>query len=221
MPSRKWPEAVKRFTDIVISATLLIATAPIVFAAILTLTLTSPGPVFYLGKRCGKDEKQFTCFKLRTMHVNPDAILREKGLSSISQDGRLLVFDDDPRIGKVGRCLRKFSIDELPQLWNVLSGEMSLIGPRPLPLSMLDRFPQIRALRSVVRPGISGLWQIRNRQKNASVLDMVDDDLEYIRTFSLTLDLKIAWATIPKIIEPPGGEGQPRKVDELNSGESV
>jgi len=198
----EWPSAIKRFIDIVISLTLLVATAPIVLIAIFAIAVTSKGPVFYLGKRYGARERQFTCFKLRTMHLNQGALLHEKGLNSLGANGRLLVFNDDPRIGRVGRFLRRFSIDEVPQLLNVLAGDMSLIGPRPLPPSMLEGFPEIRAMRSVVRPGISGLWQVRHRKKNASVLDMLEDDLEYIRTFSLSLDLKIAWATLPKIIEP-------------------
>jgi lipopolysaccharide/colanic/teichoic acid biosynthesis glycosyltransferase len=143
------------------------------------------------------------------MHVNHEAILKGMGLNNLGEDGRLLVFDNDPRIGKVGQCLRKFSIDELPQLWNVLWGDMSLIGPRPLPLAMLQDFPEVRAMRSGVRPGISGLWQVRHRTKNASVLDMVDDDLEYIRNFSLRLDLEIALATLPRIIEPSPRKSSP------------
>jgi lipopolysaccharide/colanic/teichoic acid biosynthesis glycosyltransferase len=185
------------------------ATAPLVLIAMLAIRVSSRGPVFYFGKRCGLGDTQFTCLKLRTMHVNHDAILKKMGLNNLGADGRLLVFDHDPRIGAVGRCLRKFSIDEIPQLLNVLAGDMSLIGPRPLPPSMLQDFSEIRAMRSVVRPGISGLWQVRHRQKNASVLDMVNDDLEYIRDFSLSLDFKIALATIPRIIEPSRAERQP------------
>jgi exopolysaccharide production protein ExoY len=208
-PRRLWSGAIKRLIDIVVSFALLVVTAPLVLTAMLAILVTSRGPVFYLAKRCGLRDTQFTCFKLRTMHVHHEAILKETGLNNVAGDGRLLVFENDPRIGTVGRFLRKFSVDEIPQLLNVLAGDMSLIGPRPLPPSMLQDFPEVHAMRSVVRPGISGLWQIRHRQKNASVLDMVNDDLEYIRNFSLSLDFQIALATIPRIIEPSRTERQP------------
>jgi lipopolysaccharide/colanic/teichoic acid biosynthesis glycosyltransferase len=158
--------------------------------------------MFYIAKRCGAGGKPFACFKLRTMHVDQEKILRTHGLTAVGWHGTLLVFDDDPRITNIGKWLRKLSIDELPQLWNVVRGDMSLIGPRALAVSMLEDFPRIKSARSVMRPGITGLWQIRRRTKNATVASMVLDDMEYIQRFNLFLDLKIAILTIPKIIEP-------------------
>ncbi|MDR5763539.1 sugar transferase, partial [Caballeronia sp. LZ035] len=107
-----------------------------------------------------------------------------------------------PRIGRLGGLLRRLSIDELPQLINVLRGDMSLIGPRALVISMLADLPDIRQARSVVRPGLTGLWQVRARRKNVSVFDMIDDDLEYIRTFNLLLDVRIAVLTVVRIVGP-------------------
>jgi lipopolysaccharide/colanic/teichoic acid biosynthesis glycosyltransferase len=204
-PSRslKRALAVKRVVDVLAGCALLLAVSPLVLLAAIAIKFSSRGPVFHLGKRCGLGEKQFTCLKLRTMCVDQDRVLAAKGLTNLGTGDRLLILKEDPRITKVGAVLRKFSIDELPQLFNVIRGEMSLIGPRPLVISMLENYPEIRSLRCAMRPGITGLWQVRNRSKNVSVLEMIDDDMEYIRTFHLGLDLKIAMLTLPKILEPP------------------
>lgn len=192
----------KRAIDVSASFLLIVVTAPIICIACIAIVVTSKGPILYRGKRWGLNETQFTCWKLRTMHVDQDAILTAHGLASTGNGDRLLVFKFDPRITPVGNLLRKLSVDELPQLFNVLRGDMSLIGPRPLAISMLENFPQIRAARSVVKPGITGLWQVRHRMKNVSVHDMIDDDLEYIARCSLYTDLKIAVLTVPRLIEP-------------------
>jgi len=200
----------KRVFDIAGSATLLVLTAPLIAGGALATVLSSPGNPFFAAKRWGADDRLFRCFKLRTMHVDQEAILARHGLSDRGAEGRLLVFDRDPRITPVGSFLRKTSIDELPQFWNVLCGEMSLIGPRPLSPYMLEDYPGIRSARGVMRPGISGLWQVRNRMKNASVLDMLEDDGEYLATFDLWLDLKILLATFPRIVEPGVATGGSR-----------
>ena len=171
----------KRAFDIVGSATLLILTAPLIACGAIATLVTSPGNPFFAAKRWGAGDRLFRCLKLRTMHVDQEAILARHGLSDRGTEGRLLVYDRDPRITPVGTFLRKTSIDELPQLWNVLRGEMSLIGPRPLSPYMLEDYPELRSARGVMRPGISGLWQVRNRMKNASVLDMLEDDGEYLQ----------------------------------------
>jgi len=193
---------VKRAVDILVGSALLMATGPLLLLAGLLVALTSKGNMFYMAKRCGMGGKPFTCFKLRTMFLNQEALLRSHGLTAVGRHGTLLVFDADPRITKIGRCLRKLSIDELPQLWNVVRGDMSLIGPRALAVCMLEEFPRINSARSVMRPGITGLWQVRRRMKNATVADMIEDDMEYIQRFTLPLDLKIFMLTFPKIIEP-------------------
>jgi lipopolysaccharide/colanic/teichoic acid biosynthesis glycosyltransferase len=194
----------KRAFDIVGSATLLVLTAPLVFCGAVATIVSSPGNPFFAAKRWGTGDRLFRCFKLRTMHVDQDAILARHGLNDRGPQGRLLLFDRDPRITPVGSFLRKTSIDELPQLWNVLRGDMSLIGPRPLSPYMLEEYAAIRSARGVMRPGISGLWQVRNRIKNASVLDMIEDDGEYLATFDLSLDWRILLATFPRIVEPAG-----------------
>jgi len=197
-----WQLRVKRVLDILGSLLLLLLLAPVILAAAVLVRATSPGPAFYLDLRRGWQGRAFTCFKLRSMRQNGDAILARQGLSNLGEEGRLLIFKDDPRITPVGRIMRKLSIDELPQLLNVLRGDMSLIGPRPLTVSMLTGYDAIDAARSVVRPGLTGLWQVRNRMKNASVLDMVRDDMAYLDGFGLLLDLRIACLTVPRMIEP-------------------
>ena len=192
----------KRAFDIAASATLLVVTAPLIVCGAAATMLSSPGHPFFAAKRWGAGDRLFRCLKLRTMRVDQEALLAKAGLNDRGPQGRLLVFERDPRITPVGAFLRKTSIDELPQLWNVLRGEMSMIGPRPLSPYMLAEYPAVRSARGVMRPGISGLWQIRNRMKNASVLDMLEDDGEYVATFDLRLDLRIALATLPRLLEP-------------------
>jgi len=198
----KFTLTAKRAIDLLIGSLLLVVASPILISAGILITLTSKGGIFYSGPRCGLGGKPFPCFKLRSMYVNQNEILAANQLRSVGEYGTLLVFSSDPRITRVGRWLRKLSIDEFPQLWNVVRGEMSLIGPRALAVSMLEEFPKAKAARSVMRPGITGLWQIRARKKNATVADMIADDVEYIQRFNLLLDLKIAWLTLPKIVEP-------------------
>ena len=164
--------------------------------------LSSGRPILHRAARWGLDESQFICLKLRTMHRDGDAIMKARGLPVTGPAGETLTYDPDPRIVPFGTMFRRLSIDELPQLLNVLRGDMSLIGPRALVISMLADVPDIRRARSVMRPGLSGLWQVRARAKNVSVFDMIDDDLDYIRNFSLWLDLRIAIRTLGRLFGP-------------------
>jgi exopolysaccharide production protein ExoY len=198
--------AVKRGFDVIVSVALLTLAAPVLLLAVIAIRRTSTGAAIYAGQRWGLAESHFPCFKLRSMYVNQNELLARLGRPDRDGDGRLLIYPDDPRITPVGAFLRKTSLDELPQLVNVLRGEMSLVGPRPLATYMMDQFPELRAARSVMRPGITGLWQVRRRMKNANVLDMIDDDLEYIRTYSFWLDLMILIRTIPRMLGPDVAE---------------
>jgi lipopolysaccharide/colanic/teichoic acid biosynthesis glycosyltransferase len=138
------------------------------------------------------------------MYVDEAANLKSQQSSEDRSRGTLLKLQNDPRVTRVGALLRKTSIDELPQLLNVLRGEMSLVGPRPLIIHMLEPFPEIREVRCVMRPGITGLWQIRHREFNTSVMDMIADDAEYIAHFSLLLDLQVLLATPWAVIRGNG-----------------
>jgi exopolysaccharide production protein ExoY len=194
--------AIKRGIDIVGSAGLLLLLSPLLLAAIIAVKLSSPGPAFYIAPRWGRDETSFPCFKLRSMRTDQSAILGQHGLAYASEGGRLLVHRRDPRVTAVGAFLRKYSIDELPQLLNVLRGEMSLVGPRALATALLADYPALRAARGVMRPGISGLWQVSARSKNVTALDMAAEDLDYIERFSLWMDVRILLRTFGAIVEP-------------------
>jgi len=194
--------AVKRALDIVMAASMLILTTPIlVFAAIL-IKLDSPGPVLYVADRVGRKGLKFRCYKLRTMVRGAD---REKeNLRRVNErHGPFFKIEDDPRITKLGRWLRKFSLDELPQLWNVLRGDMSLVGPRPHPVDDCALYSIEHLRRLDVTPGLTGLWQVTAR-RNPSFETNLALDLEYIENWSLGLDLKILLKTIPAVLRADG-----------------
>jgi exopolysaccharide biosynthesis polyprenyl glycosylphosphotransferase len=197
-----WQPAVKRALDVVGALVVIAATLPLWIAAAIAIKLDSPGPVFFVQKRSGRNNRPFSCVKFRTMVVGAEAHLAElRARNEIS--GPVFKLRDDPRLTRVGRVLRKYSIDELPQLLNVLVGQMSLVGPRPpIPQEVRSYEPdQVRRLS--VRPGITGLWQVSGRNRIAFE-DWVRLDLQYIDEWSLWLDLQILVATIPAVL---GGEG--------------
>jgi len=159
-------------------------------------------PIFFKQFRVGFNGELFNCYKFRTMY---DGINYSENCSgSDSELIRLGILDktkNDNRITKVGSFLRKTSIDELPQLFNVLFGKMSIIGPRPLIPFMLEPFPDLKQIRCIVLPGITGLWQVKGRGKNRTVLDMINYDLEYITNVKLKLDIRILFLTIPALFK--------------------
>ena len=194
----------KRAFDIAASSFLLILSAPILVLAILAVMLTSRGPSIFCQWRWGKDQSHFRFFKIRSMYVDQSAKLGVGQSETDKGKGILLKLKNDPRVTSVGKLLRRTSVDELPQLFNVLRGDMSMVGPRPLVLHMMDPFPAIREVRSVIRPGLTGLWQVRSRANNTSVLDMIEYDVEYIAKLSLWLDLKILLATPGELLRGTG-----------------
>jgi exopolysaccharide production protein ExoY len=192
----------KRGFDIAASIFLIALVSPLLAASMLAVRLSSKGPVLFSQLRWGLRESHFTCLKIRSMYL--EQAERPAGYCTSDRPGLLRKMKDDSRVTRIGSILRKTSIDELPQLFNVLHGDMSIVGPRPLMLHMLDPFPEIRAARCVVRPGITGLWQIRNRVHNTSVMDMLADDSEYIACFNLLLDLRILLATPLVVVHGKG-----------------
>lgn len=190
----------KRLMDIVVAGLLLVLLSPLVALACLLVVTTSRGGAFFTAERVGFHGAPFRMRKLRSMYINSAAVLARHGLRERNAGGDFLLHLHDPRITPVGKWLRRTSIDELPQLWHVLTGRMSLVGPRPLPLSMVQTYPQACQTRTLVRPGITGLWQVRARADNVSLFDMLEDDLEYIERFSLWLDLKILVGTLPQVV---------------------
>jgi lipopolysaccharide/colanic/teichoic acid biosynthesis glycosyltransferase len=203
-PASMRPRAyrVKRLMDVTVAGGLLVLFSPF-FAVVAALTkLGSPGPAFYVSWRVGAGEATFPCYKFRTMVVDAD-VQQEELESSNEADGCLFKIKDDPRITPTGRFLRRTSLDELPQLINVLRGEMSLVGPRPLPLRDVARMEVEARPRHAVLPGLTGLWQTGGRS-GLTAADMMRLDMEYIRTWSLGLDLRILWRTVGVVVRGKG-----------------
>jgi lipopolysaccharide/colanic/teichoic acid biosynthesis glycosyltransferase len=206
-PFTHWQEAVKRAVDVSLSLTLIILLLPIFALLALLVRLTSRGPVFYLSRRVGRGGRYFTFYKFRSMHVEgPD---RQLLIKHNEGSDHLFKIRRDPRITPLGRVMRRLSLDELPQLFNVLSGDMSLVGPRPLPAEDLDPdgmstvFMSWAEERAYVRPGITGLWQIRGRSE-LPFGRMVELDTEYIRNWTFSLDLRILLQTPRAVLSGRG-----------------
>jgi lipopolysaccharide/colanic/teichoic acid biosynthesis glycosyltransferase len=192
--------AIKRLMDIVGSFVLIVLLSPVFLLTAAAVRLTSPGPIMYSHKRWGLGQSQFLCFKYRSMRTDQHKIVNLAEVREMEKNGILLKLKKDPRLTPIGSFIRKTSIDELPQLFNVLKGDMSLVGPRPLVLHMMTPYPAIRRVRCMMRPGISGLWQIRAREDNTSVLGMMPYDVEYMLNFRLWSDVKILLATLPAVL---------------------
>jgi Undecaprenyl-phosphate galactose phosphotransferase WbaP len=190
----------KRLSDLFLSTLLLILSVPLLLVIALWIRVTSPGPVFYQHRgRIGRSGRNFGAWKIRTMVLNADEILKEY-LASIpaaqEEWNRDLKLKDDPRIiPGIGRFLRRTSLDELPQLWNVLTGDMSLVGPRPIVLQEIEKYSEFYPLYHRVRPGMTGLWQVSGRN-NTSYEDRVRLDTYYVRNWSLWLDYYILLRTV-------------------------
>jgi lipopolysaccharide/colanic/teichoic acid biosynthesis glycosyltransferase len=191
----------KRILDLVVGSTALILLAPVMVLAAAAIAVTSRGPILFRQVRVGRGERPFMMLKFRTMRANAqtddgrDALQNELS-GSASPDPTTMLFrpSDDPRILPVGRFLRRFSIDELPQLWNVVRGDMSLVGPRPAPPSEVELFPPEQRERHRCPPGLTGLWQVSGRNLVSS-REMLTLDMVYVRNRSLALDLRILLRT--------------------------
>jgi exopolysaccharide biosynthesis polyprenyl glycosylphosphotransferase len=192
----------KRMTDVFGSAAILLLLSPILALIALAIVVDSPGPVFYRAYRMGKKGRKFLCYKFRTMVPNADDM--KEGLRSLNErDGPFFKIANDPRLTRIGGFLRKYSVDELPQLWNVLRGEMSMVGPRPHPLDDVKNYTLEHFRRLDVTPGITCLWQTEARH-DPSFEKNVALDSKYIENWSYLLDLKILLRTIPTILKGTG-----------------
>jgi lipopolysaccharide/colanic/teichoic acid biosynthesis glycosyltransferase len=210
---RRLSDWIKRAIDVVASGMLLVALAPLLLVVAAVVRLTSPGPILFRQLRLGKMGKPFRMLKFRTMHVGAgenthyefiSRFIRESGRIQTTGNDQVFKLVNDPRITPVGRILRKTSIDELPQLWNVLIGEMSLVGPRPpLPYEVRQYAPWHRRRLLEAKPGITGLWQVTGRSRT-TFDEMVRLDLRYARTRSLWTDLRILLRTPGAVA---GGKG--------------
>ncbi|WJD84927.1 sugar transferase [Limosilactobacillus fermentum] len=198
--SRKGYHFVKRLFDIILSTIGLIVLSPIMGIIAYRIKKEDGGPVFYKQVRVGKNEHQFRMYKFRSMIVNADQLL-EKLKNQNEVDGAMFKMKNDPRITKIGHFIREHSLDELPQLVNVLKGDMSLVGPRPPLPSEVKQYTSYDRQRLYVTPGCTGLWQTTERN-NVGFNEMVKLDLEYIQRASLSYDFWIIWKTITIIIKP-------------------
>ena len=192
----------KRALDIVFSALVLIALSPLMLAMAIAIKLDSPGPVLYSSERMGKKGRVFRCMKFRTMVRDAD-LKRADIMHMNERDGVLFKISNDPRITKLGRFLRKYSLDELPQFLNVLRGDMSVVGPRPPIASEVREYKLSHLRRLDVMPGITGLWQVQGRQ-DPSFDSYISLDVAYIESWSLWLDVKIILRTIAVVFEGTG-----------------
>ena len=195
--------AIKRLIDISVSFLLLLLLAPLLIVTAVAVVVSSSGPVFFMQDRVGRNKQIFRMIKFRTMVA--DAATKQHELESLNEaEGPVFKIKDDPRITPIGKLLRRTSIDELPQLLNVLRGEMSLVGPRPLPVRDYEGFSEDwHRRRFSVRPGISGLWQVTGRS-NLPFDQWMELDLKYINEWSLALDFKVLLQTVPAVVKGTG-----------------
>lgn len=193
----------KRAIDMVVSALGLLISAPLFAVIALAIKLDSPGPVFFVQRRCARHGKEFPMVKFRTMCK--DAETRKEELAHRNEvEGPMYKITADPRITRVGRFLRKTSLDELPQLWNVLCGEMSLVGPRPLVMTEMKWSPRWRDIRLEVKPGVTGPWQVHARNE-PGFRSWIEYDIDYVRNQSLGMDLRVLVRTAGTIVGKSGG----------------
>jgi exopolysaccharide biosynthesis polyprenyl glycosylphosphotransferase len=192
----------KRTLDLLVAGLALVVSAPLMAAIALLIKTTSPGKILYQSPRVGLKGRRFNCYKFRTMVANADN-LKDNLRASNEREGPFFKMTDDPRITGVGQFLRRYSLDELPQVWNVLRGEMSLVGPRPHPLDDFEHYRLEHLRRLDVTPGITGLWQVTARG-NPSFQRNMALDLEYIEHWSLGLDMRILWKTVFAVLNGGG-----------------
>ncbi|MEI6091453.1 MAG: sugar transferase [bacterium] len=202
--SNIWYLAFKRTMDIFLSSFMLVLFSPLLVIVYLMICIIINENGIFTQKRVGLNEKEFTIYKFRTMRKIILSTEIEKLLKFNESRGVVVKTSNDPRLYGFGKFLRKTSIDELPQLINVFLGNMSFVGPRPLMDFIVSPYPEIKKARTVVKPGITGLWQTSARGNNTSVLQMIAYDTEYIRNFSLLADIKILIKTIGVVIKCKG-----------------
>jgi exopolysaccharide biosynthesis polyprenyl glycosylphosphotransferase len=194
---------IKRLMDIAVSSVMLIVLTPLLLIIAILIKATSKGPILYQWNVVGLNKKPFKSWKFRTMVLNADQ-MKTNLLGRNEMDGPVFKIKNDPRVTKIGKILRKFSLDELPQLWSIFKGDMSLVGPRPAGPHELARYESWHRRKLSVKPGLTCLWQVKGRNRISSFDEWVRLDLEYIENWSLGLDLKILLKTIPALLRGTG-----------------
>lgn len=195
---------IKRLFDFCFSLFLIIIFTPVYLSIAVLIKLDSPGPIFFRQKRIGLQGKEFLIWKFRTMVPNAEKVMADLEAKNEMKDGVFFKMKDDPRVTKVGKFLRRYSLDELPQLFNVLVGEMSLIGPRPLPMRDVEKFKTKHFLRQEVLPGITGLWQVSGRSEIDNFEDVMKLDMKYIENWSILFDFRILLQTLRVVLQKTG-----------------
>jgi exopolysaccharide biosynthesis polyprenyl glycosylphosphotransferase len=205
-PEQTWQSLAKGVVDFGGSVMLLLLSLPVMLLAAVAVKVSSPGPVLFRQRRAGLNGHPFMMLKFRTMVTNAEQLKQE--LAALNEmSGPVFKVTNDPRVTAVGRFLRKWSVDELPQLWNVFRGEMSLVGPRPLPVDEVARFDDLAHRRRLsVKPGLTCLWQVSGRNNVTDFKEWVRLDLEYIDNWSLWLDFRILFRTIPAVFTGAGAK---------------
>jgi lipopolysaccharide/colanic/teichoic acid biosynthesis glycosyltransferase len=194
----------KRFGDLLVSSIVLVSISPVLLLISLMIKLDSPGPIFHKQYRVGLKGCQFYMWKFRTMVLNASELQHALEPENHASGGVLFKIPDDPRITRVGKFLRRYSLDELPQIINVLQKDMSIVGPRPLVLRDVDKMPENLFFRHDVLPGMTGLWQVKGRSSLRSE-ELLNWDSIYIDQWSISLDLNILWQTIGVVLKGDGG----------------
>ena len=205
-PEASWQGVAKLLLDFLGGLILIVVLSPIFLAAAIAIRVSSRGPILFRQQRCGLNGQPFTMLKFRSMVT--DAEQQRHELEQLNEmQGPVFKLTNDPRVTRVGRFLRKFSIDEFPQLLNVIRGEMSLVGPRPFPVNEVKRFDDPAHRRRLsVKPGLTCLWQVSGRNNVNNFREWVRLDLEYIDNWSFWLDLKILWRTVPVVLAGTGAK---------------
>jgi lipopolysaccharide/colanic/teichoic acid biosynthesis glycosyltransferase len=193
--------AVKRALDIVVPLVALPVLLPAFLVTALAIKLDSPGPVFFKQMRCGRGGREFPLYKFRTMVINSEAMYAEY-MAKNEARGPMLKLRKDPRTTRIGEFLRRTSLDELPQLWNVARGDMTLVGPRPLIMREMVWCPRWRDQRLLVKPGLTGLWQVSSRGE-FTFDGWIEHDIRYVKQQSLQLDLRILLKTVMVLWKRP------------------
>jgi lipopolysaccharide/colanic/teichoic acid biosynthesis glycosyltransferase len=201
--------ALRRTLDIVVAGALLLVLSPLLIAIAIAVRLDSEGPVLFRQRRVGRGRGEFTMLKFRTMCHDADATRHRNYVQTLidgsreSERGQLYKLSVDDRVTRVGRFLRSWSLDELPQLFNVLRGQMALVGPRPVIPYEVEMYPDAYLRRFAVKPGLTGLWQVSGRNER-TYDEMVSFDIEYAEAASLLLDLRILAKTVPVVLRRQG-----------------
>jgi exopolysaccharide biosynthesis polyprenyl glycosylphosphotransferase len=202
-PDNEWKLYIKRLMDILVSGILFIILSPLFLIIAILIKITSKGSVFYQWNVVGLNKKPFKSWKFRTMIPDADEMKSDLEIYNLMK-GPVFKLKSDPRVTKIGKFLRKYSLDELPQLWNVLKGDMSLVGPRPAGPHELVRYESWHRRKLSIKPGITCLWQVSGRNRIRDFDEWVKLDLQYIENWSLWLDIKILLKTIPSVLAGTG-----------------